>query len=271
MALAPERAALLNNLGSALLLDGRNEEARSVLHDALVRNPDHLLARANLGRMDQATEATASVKRSPENAPAAPPSAQAASGANLQITPNLEPLQLRQAGSDAVWQATAEPVATVPATVAPAEAEAAVAVAAAAATTTHTHTRALAIPARAPVEVGVEIANGNGTPGMATWIRTLLAARGVTQRVVLSNVRPYDTATTTVRYRAGFTAAAQQIADHMPQHVEIAPGPGGALHADVRVVLGRDIRAIAIAATGQPGFSVAVASPRNEGSVNGIR
>ncbi|HSI58049.1 MAG TPA: tetratricopeptide repeat protein [Ideonella sp.] len=99
-----------------------------------------------------------------------------------------------------------------------------------------------ALVAGAAAEVRVEIANGNGVPGMAARLNGWLRARGMAQPALLSNARPYDTATTVVLYRAGFAAAAQDLARHMPQHVDIVFGPEAVLRADLRVLLGRDMQ-----------------------------
>ena len=185
--LAPQRTALRNNLGYALLLDGQREEAKSVLNEVLARSPDHLLAQANLNRIHQpATRAAA-----------------------LQITPNVEPLPLRQTGlAEAPVRAT--PVISAPLAMAP----------------------------------RIEIINGNGVTGLAASLRGWLRVRGLTQNPRLGNAQPFNTATTVVHYRAGYFAVAQEFAGRMPQRVELAPEPGGVLHADIRVVLGRDLRAI---------------------------
>ena len=229
MAAAPERVALRNNLGYALLLAGRDDEARTVLRDALERDPEHQQARANLDRIDQVAVAVASTAdRTAGNTAVAAAGigpSQAPAAGSLQTIANLAPLQVRQMGSAV---ATGVPVVPVVATGVPVVA-------------TVVEAAALA-DLRAPVATKprIEIANGNGNVGMAGRLRDRLSTRGVTGQVVLTNALPYNTATSVVRYRAGFVATAQEVANGMSQRVVIAPTLGGALNADVRVLLGRD-------------------------------
>ena len=219
---APDRIALRNNLGYALLLDGHDDEARTVLRDALERDPEHRLARANLNRIDQVAVAAASpADKTYGNSAVDPGVLREPVAGSVQTTANLAPLQLRQTGPAV---APASPVVAIVETggTVPAAAQ-------------------LVVP-RTPVsaEPRIEIANGNGNDGIAGRLRDGLNTRGVTGHIVLSNALPYNTVTTVVRYRAGFVATAQDIADSLSQRIAIAPAPGGALNADVRVVLGRD-------------------------------
>ena len=231
VAAAPDRVALLNNLGYALLLDGREDEAKSVLRDALERDPQHRLARANLDSIGQvAVVAVSSADRTPGIAAVDSGSVRRPVAGSVQTMPNLPPLHLRQTGSG-VAPAVAD-VAEV-AVVADVAAVAAVAEVIAAAGSVVTG-------ARAGVQPRIEISNGNGNVGMAGRLRAWLGSQGVVGRVVLSNALPYNTVTTVVRYRPGFVTTALDVAQSTPQHMEIAPAPGGAHGADVRVVLGRD-------------------------------
>jgi hypothetical protein len=256
VALAPQRVPLLNNLGYALLLDGQNVEAKSVLHEALARNPDHRLARANLSRVERVAVNAAPLVTASKDAAGqsdSAPSITATPGSNavgsllppgkpstqaphLQAVPNLEPLQLRQAG----LAEAAGPGATLAAAV----------VASPTGRATEAPLPAVRIPSitvRAAVSTSprVEIANGNGVTGMAAWLNGWMRARGLAQNARLSNALPFNTATTVVHYRAGYFDVAHELAGHMPHHFEVAPEPGGALNADVRIVLGRDLRAAA--------------------------
>ena len=226
VAAAPERVALRNNLGYALLLAGHDDEARTVLRDALERDPEHQQARANLDRIDQVAVAVASTAdRTAGNTAVAAAGigpSQAPAAGSVQTAANLAPLQVRQTGSAVAT------VVSVIATVVPVVA-------------TVVETAASA-DLRAPVATKprIEIANGNGNVGMAGRLRDRLNTHGVTGQVVLTNALPYNTATSVVRYRAGFVATAQDVANGMSQRVVIAPTLGGALNADVRVLLGRD-------------------------------
>lgn len=234
VALAPERVALLNNLGYALLLDGNNVEAKSVLKAALARSPDHLLAQANLSRLDQvaggAAAPVASAKEAPAEASPPAPHLQI-----VQTAPNVEALQLRQTGLAAV------PVA--PAVSAVSEVSKAPEVKAAAVAAPNS------IAAEVPVRTAeappprVEIVNGNGVTGMASSLNGWLRAHGLAQNARLSNALPFNTVTTVMHYRTGYFSVAKELAERMPYRVEMAAEPGGAFKADVRVVLGRDLRA----------------------------
>lgn len=235
VALAPERVPLLNNLGYALLLDGNNVEAKSVLRAALARSPDHLLAQANLSRLDQVAGSAAAPVASAKEAPA-----EASPAPHLQIVqtaPNVEALQLRQTGLAAVSEASVVP---------------AVSAVSAGSEAPEVKAAALAAPnslaAEAPVRVAetppprVEIVNGNGVTGMAASLSGWLRAHGLAQNALLSNALPFNTVTTVMHYRTGYFSVAKELAERMPYRVAMAAGPGGALNADIRVVLGRDLR-----------------------------
>ncbi|MDP3653122.1 MAG: LytR C-terminal domain-containing protein [Rhodoferax sp.] len=233
VALAPQSAQLLNNLGYALLLNGDPEEARIVLKEALLRKPDHLLAMANLHRLEQLAQNMGPPTSQPTDAPVkpdvaaprmAPPSSPAVEAPlsprepstpapNLQSVPNVAPFSMRQTGLAAAETATPAPAAAAP--------------------TPTLHT----VPALQP---RIEIANGNGINGMATALRGWLRTRGLEQKPLLRNALPFNTATTVVHYRVGYFEAAQALAERMPQRVTLATEPGGVADVDVRVVLGRD-------------------------------
>ncbi|MFZ3081923.1 tetratricopeptide repeat protein [Rhodoferax ferrireducens] len=241
VALAPQRAALLNNLGYALLLDGRTDEAKDVLREALVLNPEHRLARSNLNRVDQVALNATPLATPPKDASATSELAASTQAPQLQSVPNLEPMPLRQAGLSAVAAVTvppiaspAVPVAEAPPTVAP--------------------TPPVTGRAREVLQPRVEIANGNGVEGMAAWLGGWMRARGLVQRTALTNARPFNTATTVVQYRVGYFGAAQAFAERMPHPVKLASEPGGALGADIRIVLGRDYRAAAPCQRRCPGY-----------------
>ncbi|WP_041790137.1 LytR C-terminal domain-containing protein [Rhodoferax ferrireducens] len=241
VALAPQRAPLLNNLGYALLLDGRTDEAKDVLREALVLNPEHRLARSNLNRVDQVALNASPPATPPKDTSATSDLAASTQAPQLQSVPNLEPMPQRQAGLSVVAAVAippvaspAVPVAEAPPTVAP--------------------TPPVTGRAREVLQPRVEIANGNGVVGMAAWLGGWMRARGLVQRTALTNARPFNTATTVVQYRVGYFSAAQAFAERMPYPVKLASEPGGALGADVRVVLGRDYRAAAPCQRRCPGY-----------------
>jgi tetratricopeptide (TPR) repeat protein len=281
VALAPERAALLNNLGYALLLDGRSDEAKSVLQAALARNPEHPLARANLGRIDQLAVAVAPVvtpaqttatlttpTKEPEKTQTAvlamesPPSMTASSppataAARLQTAPNLVPLQVRNTYSQPADPGeTLVPVAAAAAAPPPIpSAEALLPAAEApqpAARVQPVQSQPVTLSAWQAAKPRVEIANGNGVTGMAARLGGWMSAHGMAQNTRLSNALPFNTVTTVVHYRVGYFAAAQELAARLPNRATLAAAPGGALKADVRVVLGHDLRAIRTTAFSLP-------------------
>jgi len=247
VALAPQRAPLLNNLGYALLLDGRTDEAKDVLREALVLNPEHRLARSNLNRVDQVALNASPLATSPKDASATSDLAASTQAPQLQSVPNLEPMPQRQAGLSAVAAVTIPQVASPPVVASPA-------VPVAEAPPSVAPTPPVTGRAREVLQPRVEIVNGNGVVGMAAWLGGWMRARGLVQRTALTNARPFNTATTVVQYRVGYFSAAQAFAEHMPYPVKLAPEPGGALGADIRVVLGRDYRAAAPCQRRCPGY-----------------
>jgi hypothetical protein len=92
----------------------------------------------------------------------------------------------------------------------------------------------------------VEISNGNGVRGMAARLAGWLRDHGVEGRSRLTNLRPYVSTTTVVQYGPGFAAQAQEIARRMPASVEVTAAVRSDARSDVRVVLGHDIRELAV-------------------------
>lgn len=241
VALEPERAQLLNNLGYALLRDGRHEDAKAALQQALVRNPEHRQAHANLLKIEPASELL--VVRPPVTASAnpavppppvapfcclAPPLLPVFETLHVQTLPNLAPLQLRTVYS---------PLPALAISAAPTE------------------------PVGQAAKPRVDIANGNGITGMAAQLRNWISAQGIAQRPRLSNARPFNTAVTVVHYRVGYGAAAKALAERMPQPVVLASAPGETLNADIRVVLGHDLRSLKANAFALPTGNIAQLKP----------
>lgn len=211
---APASARRFNNLGYALMLSGRNDEARNVLHRAVALDPGHAAARANLGKLD------------PRGVPATPRLAVAATSAPVAVlTLQTEPT------------AAALPIVDTPSARA------------------HTATREDAVakdeapPSPPPppnlAALRVEIVNGNGVTGLAAWVGVRLQRHGLRQRARLTNLRPYDTPATVIHYRPGYAAEAGELARHLPAKVALVQQDDRATGADVRVVLGRDLRHMA--------------------------
>lgn len=230
LALAPQRAQYLNNLGYTLLLDGRSVEAKEVLSQALVLKPDYPVARINLSRAEQAivitqTNITASKKPDSILDPPAPTETANIRGLTagatvLQTEPNVGALEIRLEEVPKTTQpvVVAKVTPSVPPAV-PVKSE----------STTHD-------------QATIEIANGNGVPGMAVWLNGWMQSHGLRRASFLRNELPFATATTVVMYRPGFLKNAQELAKRMPQHIKVAPEPGGPVDADLRVVLGHDFR-----------------------------
>jgi hypothetical protein len=89
----------------------------------------------------------------------------------------------------------------------------------------------------------VNVVNGVGVTGAAARVGQLLRGEGLAV-LRLQNQRPYTQAETVVQYRAGFQAAALNIAQRIPAGA--ATQQVGAIDgaADLRVVLGRDRREV---------------------------
>jgi len=210
-ALAPPSARRFNNLGYALMLAGRGAEARDALHRAVALEPGHALARANLRRLEPESPAVpagpepAAVALAKVDAAAAPPAEPTPAAPVVQTEPNAAPLP--RAG-------------TAPSPRPP-------------------------VPPPSLDALRIEIANGNGVTGMAAWLGGWLQQRGLHQRVRLTNLRPFDQATTVIYYGQDFAAEARELARRMPRSVKLAPLQGGAGRSDLRVVLGRDLSDIA--------------------------
>lgn len=93
-------------------------------------------------------------------------------------------------------------------------------------------------PSAVPAVVRLEISNGNGVTGAAARLARSLALDGL-QTVRLSNLRPFVVPHSRIEYSREQQEAARALARRlrMPlrQH-------GGAAYADMRIVLGHDVR-----------------------------
>lgn len=93
-------------------------------------------------------------------------------------------------------------------------------------------------PAVAP-PLRLEISNGNGVTGLAArWALTL--RRAGFQVVRLTNIRPFAEAASRIEYRLPQQAGAQELAERV-QVAQVTPCQR-CTSADVRIVLGRDVR-----------------------------
>lgn len=240
LALAPQRAQYLNNLGYTLLLDGRSVEAKEVLSQALVLKPDYPVARINLSRAEQAivtTQTVVAASKKPDSILDPPAPSETANtrglpaGATvLQTEPNVGALEIRLEGLTKTALPAPSTALTTPLVVA--------------AKVTPSVPPAVPVKSESTVHdhATIEIANGNGVPGMAVWLNRWMQSHGLRRASFLRNELPFATATTVVMYRPGFLKNAQELARRMPQHIKVAPEPGGPVDADLRVVLGHDFR-----------------------------
>jgi hypothetical protein len=270
VSLDPGRAHVRSNLGNALLRAGRLPEAIGELKQALVRDARDPIARANLRLAVAKSDPTAfagdnsgaelsgrqrqAVADSTPVAPSAKvPADPFATGVPVDpITPALGsmvtsvpvsmPLTMQ------VFDAPSVPSLEVPVTesserlmVLAGEAGPPLPPASAPLPAMALELYPPTFSASAPPRI--EIANGNGVVGMAARLGAFLRANGLVDQAQLSNVPPFNTSTTVVHYRAGFRDAAQQIVKRAPYRMELAAEAGGTVNADVRVVLGRDVRA----------------------------
>lgn len=95
-----------------------------------------------------------------------------------------------------------------------------------------------AVPA-APGPSRLDVANADGTPGLARRVSVLLGQRGFPV-ARLSNERPFGQRTTRVQYRPGYALQAEALGKMIDGPVVLAPVASLASKADMRVVLGRD-------------------------------
>ena len=248
VALAPERAPLLNNLGYALLLAGRSDEARRMLRLTLAVDPTHELARRNLGHIDQAPTAVAdrpSIVAEPARVEAPRPSAGHAAGVTSAPSAASDAVPPGPAVAAAPAPPTAPVTASVPASSvgqAPAPVATVPAVAAVAASPTAAVTpTAAAAPHRDWRGVSIEIVNGNGIEGAAARLGRLLRGDGLPVGR-LANRLPYDTPRTLLLYRAEKAELARDMARRLPVQVTVAPAPAAATRADLSLLLGHDMR-----------------------------
>jgi Flp pilus assembly protein TadD len=238
VALTPERAPLLNNLGYALLLDGRADEARAIFRLTLAVDPGHAMASRNLAHIDQQMAAAATSAAVPAAAVAVAAEAVAAQ----VVAAAADPAAATAPDAAAIPAAkpAAEPVAAVAAVTvaAPAAAPPAAPVAQPVAVSATTAT----VPARVPLAgVSIEIVNGNGITGAAARLRNWLGEQGL-RAGRLANLLPYDSPRTQVLYRPGKAEQARELAQRMPVGAEVSPATAGSTRADLRVLLGHDVR-----------------------------
>lgn len=205
--LAPAESHLRNNLGYHLMKQGRVEEARAELEQGRGLDPANDVVATNLAAIQPpaAPLAMADVAVLPPVAPPAPP-----------------------APSEAPAPAAAQPAPPVASVVVPVEVKPAVAEAPAAPATFQGYR--------------IELANGNGTAGLARRTSYLLGALGF-EKARLTNDRPYGRVESRLQYVAGAEDAANAVNARLPAPLPLAQVPSLERSAKVRVLLGRDFPA----------------------------
>ncbi|HZM35978.1 MAG TPA: LytR C-terminal domain-containing protein [Burkholderiales bacterium] len=219
--LAPDAAHLHNNLGYAYLLRGQTEQSVKALEQAQRLDPAHAKSAENLrialAKLGNNVPPTVSSQSTTVSPPSATPAMQSvttpAPGSNLvEVSPQV--FELRTPPKARQFEKIeAVPLPTLP------EPQPA---------------------ARSAQRFKLEISNGNGILGLAKRVAGRLVEAGL-RTVRLTNQRPFDQPTTEVQYRAGYAAAAAQLASKLQQPVLIKPTPDLASHIDVRLVLGKDV------------------------------
>ncbi|MFZ3127560.1 MAG: LytR C-terminal domain-containing protein [Rhodoferax sp.] len=235
----PQASHVYNNLGYALLLAGKLDEADSALQRALDLSPARpatlknqaLLAQAKLARAVAAQPVTAVTE---VNVSASP------SGQTIvAVAPNVYALRDKPAATGAVpSQATPTPVATT-ASNPPAEREVARTVA--------RLPNPQSADAAALRGVKIEVSNGVGIRYMARRTAERLAPMGlVTTR--LTNQAGFRQMKTEIQFSAGQQGAADALSAKLPVAVQAVPTRVLGQNVQMRLVLGRDLAGKAIAA-----------------------
>ena len=271
VALDPGRAHLRSNLGNALLRAGRSQEAIGELKQALVLDARDAIARANLRLAVAQNDPTAFARNNtgaassgPQTQPVADSTPIAlsakvpakrfttvlpvdldapASGSTVTSVPVSMPLTMQ------VFDAPSVPSLEVPVTHTFESLTVLAGQASSPLPPTSVPLPATALELYPPTFAAsapprIDIVNGNGVIGMAARLSAFLRANGLVHRALLSNAMPFNISSTVVHYRAGFRDAAQQIVARAPYRMELAAQAGGAVNADIRVVLGRDVSAV---------------------------
>jgi Tfp pilus assembly protein PilF len=257
--LGAEQAPLLNNIGYALLLEGKHHEAVDVLRKAVALSPEYdrawinLKAAAELAGMTELADMAAQ-RRLPdvENQP----SRDAGSGTLIAEGPTpVEPQELRLAmtptlkvlteptttvtlvAADETWHPVVSPVSTtkgpdvmpwtLPKRSVSEDGDEA---------TTDART---AEPAAVATSARVEISNGNGVGGFATRVSRHLRQEGV--RVSrITNYSSYRVERSYIECGLEWNSAAHALRDRLGAHFALRATTEQRLDADIRVVLGRD-------------------------------
>ncbi|HEX5372288.1 MAG TPA: tetratricopeptide repeat protein [Aquabacterium sp.] len=260
----PNLAHVHNNVGYHLMRNGRLNEALQALGRAHVLDRSNKAVTANMAEAQQAAERdaqsqveqVAAAETAPETTVPAVASASVAStqattstGSQLaapqalqaQVEPTLS-LQLVSVDSN-VWElkARARPSQdTVAAAPVPAPSETQAVVTLPAPSTPPTATQIASNPYVTTLPSRIEIANGNGTTGLALKVsRELMAYRGF-ERPRLTNHKPFDVRTTRIQYVAGAETAARRLNASLPKQVPLVRVASLDKNTTVRLLIGKD-------------------------------
>lgn len=210
-----------NNLGYVYYLQGEYVAAADAFHEVLGMDPANVRARNNLMLAKAAgtgrIAATAAIEPTPvvpplapalaaTMTPPAPPAMSAGAMQLVQLAPNLYELKI----------AKVEPMPVPP-----------------------VPTAVTDILAGRETASRLEIANGNGTTGMASRFRKALAARGFAD-VRLTNAKPFGRAQTSIEFRPGFEPLARALQATLGGKAALRPADKREARADLRLVLGMD-------------------------------
>jgi tetratricopeptide (TPR) repeat protein len=276
LVVAPNAPHVLNNMGFAILMIGRVDDAWPYLKRSFELDPSNQRTRENLqqlaktmrdsGRPDDVVRATLAGSRSDAGGSPAPAAAGVSvtrtggditvvrrsteSGALpdqatlVRVLPNV--FELRSGGGAALAAASA-PVPQVAAATPVREPERIAA-------------RDRAVAARANLAVAaVEVSNGVGKPNVAGRTARRIEVGGV-KVVRVSDYRQFGRKTSEIHYRDGQYQAAQQLDEQFQLGARLVPVPRMHPRVDVRLVVGEDLAQRLVAGDLRPVDEVARAA-----------
>lgn len=283
----PNLAHVHNNVGYHLMRHGRLNEALQALGRAHALDRGNKAVAANIAEAQHAVERhaqpaveqvaaveTAPVAATPKPAIAPVASVEAVTSADAQAAPPVlkaeaEPtlsMQLVSVDSN-IWELKArartspEGVAEAPApSPSPSVPQAVVTLTAASSAPTTAQTASNPYVTTLPSRI--EIANGNGTTGLALKVsRELMAHRGF-DRPRLTNHKPFDVRTTRIQYVAGAETAARRLNASLPKQVPLVRVASLDKNTTVRLLIGKDFpRQRAVAQDGADSVQAAAVRP----------
>jgi tetratricopeptide (TPR) repeat protein len=215
----PAASQAHNNLGYIDYLRGDHAEAVLHMRQALVLDPRNERARNNLQLADAALARGAPDKPAAALAPSAPVVA-AVTPADFEREPLMSLVQV----IPNVYELKMTPKAPLPKLAALPLAVA---------------RQKLAADDQALSPSRVEVANGEGTPGLARRVGALFGKHGFPV-ARLSNERPFGQKTTRIQYLPAYQKQAEALRKLIDGPVQLAPVQTLSASADLRVVLGRD-------------------------------